>query len=100
MLQTPLLRVRASASRPPPHPLPAPPPSPSTPRQASGRIRVDIEAKLSRGPVIPALRRHGESQRWHEVALSVASGNFVAAKVRRRAWWQNLLHRRNDSMST
>lgn len=49
--------------------------------EASGRTRVDIEAKLSRGPVIPVLRRHGESEKWHEVGISVASGNFVFAKV-------------------
>ncbi|CAI7919932.1 unnamed protein product [Closterium sp. NIES-54] len=49
--------------------------------EASGRTRVDIEAKLSRGPVIPVLRRHGESEKWHEVGISVASGNFVHAKV-------------------
>ncbi|CAI7797658.1 unnamed protein product [Closterium sp. NIES-54] len=50
--------------------------------EASGRTRVDIEAKLSRGPVIPVLRRHGESEKWHEVGISVASGNFVHAKRR------------------
>lgn len=49
--------------------------------EAAGKIRVDIEAKLSRGPSIPILRRHGSSDRRHEVGLSISSGNFVTAKV-------------------
>lgn len=48
--------------------------------EAAGRVRVAIEAKLSRGPSIPILRRHGDNDRWHEV--SIASGNFLAAKVK------------------
>ncbi|BBN08630.1 amino-acid N-acetyltransferase [Marchantia polymorpha subsp. ruderalis] len=48
--------------------------------EAAGRIRLALEAKLSRGPSIPILRRHGDTDRWHEV--SVASGNFLAAKRR------------------
>ncbi|CAM6096345.1 unnamed protein product [Calypogeia fissa] len=48
--------------------------------EAAGRVRVAIEAKLSRGPSIPILRRHGDNDRWHEV--SIASGNFLAAKRR------------------
>lgn len=50
--------------------------------EASGRIRVHIEARLSRRPSIPALRRHVDSGRRHNVGISVASGNFVFAKVR------------------
>lgn len=48
--------------------------------EAAGEIRVNIEAKLSRPPSTPFVRRHG-GNRWHENGISVASGNYVAAKV-------------------
>ncbi|XP_075492165.1 putative amino-acid acetyltransferase NAGS1, chloroplastic [Primulina tabacum] len=48
---------------------------------AAGRIRILIEVKLSRGPSLSDVRRHGDNRRWHN-GFCVASGNFLAAKRR------------------
>ncbi|ONM59147.1 putative amino-acid acetyltransferase NAGS1 chloroplastic [Zea mays] len=48
---------------------------------AAGRIRLTIEAKLSPGPPMLNLRRHGVIGRWHGLVDSIASGNFLGAKM-------------------
>ncbi|XP_062188980.1 probable amino-acid acetyltransferase NAGS2, chloroplastic [Phragmites australis] len=50
--------------------------------EAAGRIRLTIEAKLSPGPPMLDLRRHGVIGRWHGLVDNVASGNFLGAKRR------------------
>uniref|UniRef100_A0A8R7VHI2 Uncharacterized protein n=1 Tax=Triticum urartu TaxID=4572 RepID=A0A8R7VHI2_TRIUA len=45
-----------------------------------GRIRLSMEAKLSPGPPMLNLRRHGVNGNWHEKTNNVASGNFLGAK--------------------
>uniref|UniRef100_A0A0D9X0X3 N-acetyltransferase domain-containing protein n=1 Tax=Leersia perrieri TaxID=77586 RepID=A0A0D9X0X3_9ORYZ len=49
--------------------------------EAAGRIRLTIEAKLSPGPPMLNLRRHGTIGRWHGLVDNVASGNFLGAKA-------------------
>lgn len=52
--------------------------------EAAGRGRTAVEQFLSRGPSVPVFRRHakGEGEMHFGPALSVVSGNYVAAKRR------------------
>ncbi|CAN6450131.1 unnamed protein product [Victoria cruziana] len=50
--------------------------------EAAGTVQYAIQSKLSPGPPILSLRRHGHNSRWHDVGVRVVSGNFLAAKRR------------------
>ena len=53
--------------------------------EAAGKARLEIEARLSRGPAVNAVRRHtrgGQVQVRNGPALQTVSGNYVAAKRR------------------
>jgi amino-acid N-acetyltransferase len=50
--------------------------------EAAGKVQLMVSAALSKGPPLPALRRHGEVRHGGAPALRVACGNFVAAKRR------------------
>jgi len=60
--------------------------------EAAGRIRLTIEAKLSPGPPMLNLRRHGVNGRWHEIADNVASGNFLGARLVQLRWFFTAYH--------
>eukprot|EP00963_Diacronema_lutheri_P003721 scaffold287_cov337-Pavlova_lutheri.AAC.84 len=50
--------------------------------EASGAVRVDIEARLSVIPTVAAVRRHGGNREFLEPAVKVVSGNYIRAKRR------------------
>ncbi|CAG9466154.1 unnamed protein product [Pedinophyceae sp. YPF-701] len=53
--------------------------------EAAGQVRLEVEARLSRGPSVAMIRRHEKSSHHrvhYKPALRVASGNYVMAKRR------------------
>jgi len=50
--------------------------------EAAGKVQLAVSATLSKGPPLPAMRKHGEVLAGPRPALRVAAGNFVAAKRR------------------
>ncbi|KAL0461857.1 UNVERIFIED_CONTAM: putative amino-acid acetyltransferase NAGS1, chloroplastic [Sesamum latifolium] len=48
---------------------------------ATGKIRILIEAKLSPQPSLSGIRRHGDTLRWYD-GVSRSGNNFLAAKRR------------------
>lgn len=50
--------------------------------EAAGKVQLSVSATLSKGPPLPAMRKHGEMPSGTRPALRVAAGNYVAAKRR------------------
>lgn len=52
--------------------------------EAAGQVRIQVEARLSKGPSVAMVRRHEKTsgQMHYASAIKVVGGNFVAAKRR------------------
>lgn len=51
--------------------------------EAAGRARMEVEARLSKGPTVSAVRRHvrgGQGQQRYGPGIQTVTGNYVAAK--------------------
>jgi amino-acid N-acetyltransferase len=51
--------------------------------EAAGRARMEVEARLSKGPTVSAVRRHvrgGQGQQRYDRGIQTVTGNYVAAK--------------------